>query len=126
MYERLLLESGKVFVGRSVSSIGANVVDDSQAITIPVHLEGLAVIVEVVTPSEFVPDVSLQISVTVRNDGEDDHLSVKLTNTDTGTVLIDYTNPSVTPSGLTWVYTMTITLTQETDFHGLVEVGHVE
>lgn len=127
MYEKMLLESGKVFIGSRVSGIGANIVDDTENITIPVLIpEGEAVIVEIGVPSSFTPGVQFEISIMVRNDGYDDHLFIKLTNTDTGDVLIDYTNPMITTTGQLWVYYYNALLTQITDFHGLVEVGHVE
>lgn len=127
MYESLLLESGKVFMGSRVSGIGADVVDDTMNITIPVLIqEGLAVIVSVVAPDSFTPGVPFDIAITVRNDGGDDNLFIKFTNTDTQEVLIDYMNPMITTTGQLWIYYYQALFTQTTDFHGLIKAGHVE
>jgi len=127
MYESILLESGKVFVGSRVSGIGANVVDDSRTITIPVLIsEGKATIMYITKPDTFTPGVPFNINIQLRNDGGDDKLVVVIKNTDTGDVLVDYTSISIVPSGLGWSKAFSITLTQTTDFHGLIEAGHVE
>jgi len=127
MYESILLESGKVFLGKRVSGIGANVIDDSRDITIAVVGEGKALIISVAIPSSFTPGKSFRISPKVKNDGESDTLFMGLTNTDTGEVLKD---PNIytfhTASGGIWTQDWDITLTQTTDFHGRIDVGHVK
>ena len=127
MYERLLLESGKFFIGRR-SGIGAKVVDDTEDFTIAVSLpppeEGKATIVSITKPSTFTPGVSFHIKPKMRNDGGDDKLYVKLIDKDTGSVLKDYTSPTIL-SGNIWEHDMIVTLTQTTDFHGKIEAGHI-
>jgi len=128
MYESILLESGKVFIGRR-SGIGAKVVDDTEDFTIPVYIpkpkEGKATIISISKPSTFTPGVSFHIKPKMRNDGGDDNLYVKLIDKDTGSVLKDYTSPTIL-SGNTWEHDMIVTITQETDFHGRIDAGHIE
>ena len=126
MYEKILLESGKVFRGRCVSSIGANVVDDTEIVTIPVFIpEGVAEIVSVDAPSSFTPGVAFDISVVIRNVGTyADTLFIRFSDNDTGTVY-GFTTVDVEP-GASAPFTITITLVQETNFNCLIEAGHVE
>ena len=127
MYENILLESGKVFRGSGVSSVGGKVVDDSQTITIIAAGHGMADIVNVDAPDEFVPDVQSTMHVTLENIGSfADNLFVKLTNVDTGVVLKDLMSPEPIPPGNANRQEMLVTLSQVTDFHGLIEAGHVE
>ena len=127
MYESLLLESGKFFIGRR-SGIGAKVVDDTKDFTISVSLpppeEGKATIISISKPSTFTSGVSFHIKSNVRNDGGDDNLYVKLIDKDTGSVLKDYTSPTIS-SGNIWEHDMIVTITKETDFHGTIEAGHI-
>jgi len=127
MYERLLLESGKVFKGRRVSGIAGNVVDDTEDITIPVIGEGKATIVEIKKPDNFTPGVQFRISPKVKNDGESDTLFMGLYDADTGECLKD---PNIytfyTSKGTYWIQDWDIILDKTTDFHGTVKVGHVK
>jgi len=115
---------------RLVSFIGAKVVDDTEAFTIPVSLpppppeEGSATIISIYKSSTFTPGESFQVKPKVRNDGDDDTLFVRLINTDTGSTLKESTH--YTSSGATWEQSWTVIITQETDFHGRVEAGHEE
>ena len=102
-----------------------NVVDDFETGTIPVVAQGKAYLIEVIVPPNFTPNVDFHMKSRTRNDGGDDYLFVKLTNTDTGAVLKNYTNPWITQSGGTWEHDMIVTLDQTTAFNWLVEVGHV-
>jgi len=124
MYERLLLESGKVFDGSRISSIGAKVIDDTQDITIPVIGEGKAVILEVIAPSNFTPDVAFVISVEIRNDGEDDYMFIIIKDRYTGDIVAE--KEVYVTKGKGWLWLAPVTLIQTTDFHGTVMVGHVE
>lgn len=125
MYERLLLESGRLFRGKP-SGIGANVVDDTRTITIPVLIpEGEAKIAAVNFPDQFIPGVRFDIIVAITNVGTyPDTLFIRLTNTDTGDVL-GYDTLTLIPGG-TLPSTFRITLVQEDDFNCLIEAGHVE
>ena len=87
-------------------------------------LEGKATITEFDAPSEFKPGVSFTVTVRIRNDGGDDTLYIRLKNKDTGAVLKDVSH--AIPSGDQWRYAMTLNITQTTDFHGRIEVGHIE
>jgi len=126
MYENILLESGKVFRGRNVSSIGGKVVDDSQNITIIAAGYGEASIVDVFYPSAFVPGMEFPIAVQIKNTGNfDAPLFIRITDVDTSTVI----NEAIitVPAGVTAPpFTFLVTLTQITDFHGLIEAGHTE
>lgn len=125
MYEKLLLESGNEFVGSCVSGIGVNVVDDTETILIPVLIpEGKAVIVGVYAPSSFISGVPFTILIAIRNDGGSDDLFIRVTNIDTGEIILRFV--LFVPSGVIDGRGADVTLVQETDFNGLIEVGHVE
>ncbi|GAH67916.1 unnamed protein product [marine sediment metagenome] len=127
MYEKLLLESGKFFIGRR-SGIGAKVVDDTEDFTIPVSLppteEGKATIISITAPATFTSGVPFTIKPKIRNDGGDDKLYLRIIDKDTNTEL---KHGYITlAAGKEYVPTWSITLTQTTDFHGELEAGHVE
>ena len=127
MYENILLESGKVFRGSRISGVGGKVVDDEQNITITAAGHGMADIVNVDAPDVFVPDVQSTMHVTLKNIGSfAERLYVKLTNVDTGEVLKDFTSFDPVLPGNLYTQEMFILLSQITDFHGLIEAGHVE
>lgn len=88
--------------------------------------EGYATIVSIATPSTFTPGVQFRIRPTIRNDGAGDTLFVELTNTDTGAVFKPDPPEVYVSSGRNWVPSIWVTLTQTTDFHWLMEAGHVE
>lgn len=120
MFEKLIEQ-------RLVSAIGAKVVDDTQSITIPVHIppkEGKADLIYVDKPSNFTPGVSFGIDISVKNIGETDTIFARIINSDTGGVVKE---SSVSlAGGLTKLFTFNVVLVQTTEFHGLVEAGHVE
>ena len=110
---------------RLVGFIGAKIVDDTKEFTVSVSLpppEGKATITEFDAPSEFKPGVSFTVTVRIRNDGGDDTLYIRLKNKDTGAILKDVSH--AIPSGDQWRYAMILNITQTTDFHGRIEVGH--
>jgi len=118
---------------RLMHSIGAKVVDDTEDFTIPVSLppppppppeEGNATIISITKPSTFTPGESFNVTTKLRNDGGSDSLFVQLIDKDTGSIL-KYHSATVA-SGAILSHTMSITLTQTTDFHGKIEVGHIE
>jgi len=97
--------------------------------TVPVSTpgEGEADIVDVEAPDVFEPDVQFVMCVTVENTGSfADNLFVKLTNVDTGEVLQDMATTTPIEPGNTIEQMIFVTLSQVTDFHGLVEGGHLE
>jgi len=97
--------------------------------TVPVSTpgEGEADIVAVEAPDVFEPDVQFVMRVTVKNTGSfADNLFVKLTNVDTGEVLQDMATTTPIEPGNTIEQMIFVTLSQVTDFHGLVEGGHLE
>jgi len=123
----------QMFKNMQLSAIGAKVVDDTEDFTIPVAVvpEGKAVIVDIVSPSSFTPNVEFKINVRMRNDGGADYLYVKLIDTDTGSVLKDFTSlfkvePGAADHDWRWEQSMNVTLPQITDFHGRIEAGHIE
>jgi len=125
MYEKLLLESGKVFEGIR-SGIGENVVDHIEKFTVPVVGEGKATIVDIKKPDNFTPGVEFDIFPKVRNDGESDTLFMGLYDDDTGECLKSPdTYQFYTLKGNSWEQQWSVTLDQTTDFHGRVEAGHV-
>jgi len=123
MYENILLESGKVFRGSGVSSVGGKVVDDSQTVTILVTGEGIANILFVTVPDTFRPGVEFEVEIQVKNNGFGDDIFARLTNTGTGDIL-EERYVEIGGNG-TRTFTFPITLSQTTDFYGLVEVGHM-
>lgn len=123
MYERILLESGKVFEG-SRSGIGAKVIDDTQDFDIPVTGEGKAIILEVIAPSNFTPDVAFDISVEIYNEGWSDYMFISIKDRYTGELVAE--KEVWVAKGNGWLWIAPVTLTQTTDFYGRVEVGHVE
>lgn len=124
MFESMLLESGNVLRGRS--GIGAKVVDDTKDFTISVYIppppEGDAAITSVEAPSSFTPNVPFSIAVHLRNNGGEDWLFARLINKDTGNIIIE--DRRRIPSGSAWTWIISVTLPQNTDFHGKVEAGH--
>lgn len=122
--ESMLLESGKVFIGKCVSGIGAKIVDDSRTITIPVSIqEGKAEIVSVTVPPSFTPGVAFDVGFVIKNVSNfADDLFIRFTDTDTGRIIAEATLRL--SGGATEDWGINITLVQTTDFHGLVEVGH--
>ena len=126
MYENILLESGKVFRGSGVSSVGGKVVDDSQTITITAVGFGMADIVDVNYPPAFMPGMTIPILITIKNVGNfDDVLFIRLTNVDTGAILNE-ADINVAAGATIPPFLFNVTLDQITDFHGLVEAGHSE
>ena len=126
MYENILLESGKVFRGR-VSGVGGKVVDDSKTITITVTGEGAASIILVDAPDIFTPDVEFEMYVTYKNVGTfADKMFARLTDVDTGEVLKDMMPIYLMEPGDIREQQFLVTLSQTTDFHGRVDVGHEE
>lgn len=124
MFEKLLQESGNKFVGSRISGISGRTVDDEEIINIPVSTEGRAVIVNVYVPSGFTSGVPFFVGVVIRNDGWSDDLFIKVTNIDTGEVILRFV--MFVPGGAIDGRGDEVTLVQETDFNGLVEVGHIE
>jgi len=94
---------------------------------IPPPPEGKASIVSIYKPDKFMPGVEFHIKPKVRNDGGSDTLFMGLTNTDTGEVL---KHPDTytfhTASGGIWEQDWVVKLVQTTNFHGKINVGHVE
>lgn len=87
--------------------------------------EGEATIVSISKPETFTPNVEFRIRPTFTNVGDaGDTLFLKLTNRDTGAVLGE--QEIYVSAGRNWVPSIYITLTQKTDFHWLMEAGHVE
>lgn len=124
MYERILLESGKVFEGSGVSSIGGRVTDDYRDVTIPVLIpEGKADIVSVSVPSSFTPGVAFNVVVFIKNIGYTDDLFITFTDTDTGRLIAEVILRLA--GGATEDWGINMTLTQTTDFHGKIEAGHI-
>ena len=85
---------------------------------------GNATIISIAKPDVFTPNVEFRIIPTLRNDGTSDTLFVKLINVDTGVVLDE--QEIVVSAGRNWTPYLDVTLTQTTDFHGNIEVGHTE
>jgi hypothetical protein len=88
---------------------------------------GIADIVVVEYPSVFVPDVAFDVVVSLTNIGDfDDNLFIKITNVDTGELLdeVYYFVPAGTSILVPHVFTLT--LSQTTEFNGLIEGGHGE
>jgi len=85
--------------------------------------EGKAAIVGIVTPSEFMPGDTVNITTKIINQGVTDSLFIRLKNKDTGTSLADKTVTVL--ENKTYEWTTSIKITQTTDFHGLAEAGHV-
>jgi len=120
-----------LFENRRVAAIGAKVVDDTKDFNIPVYVppppppeEGKAFITSVVSPSSFTPNVSFDIVVRLRNDGGQDWIFARLINKDTGN-LIKEDRRDLTGYGTgAWTWIISVSLPQETDFHGRIEVGH--
>lgn len=125
MNQRMLLESGKVFEGRRVSGIGADVVDDTETVFVPVYTEGIAEIVSITKPDKFVPNVSFTVGVMIKNTSAfTDRLFARITNVDTGDVL-GVESLDLLPGAVSMPIPFPITLPQTTDFTGLVEAGHM-
>ena len=133
MYESLLLESGKVFIGSRVSGIAGRVVDDSRTITISVFIpEGKAEIVNIVYPATFTPGVAFDITVTVKNVGNyEDDMFVNIDNITPGyeaniasqfqRIAVGASKDFIIPVGTEYN-----PIVQEIDLIALIDVGHVE
>jgi len=120
----------RVGIGRS---IGANVVDATKEFTIKVKAapppppeEGKGAIVAIEAPTEFTPGDAIHIKIYVMNSGATDDIFVRFMNKDTG-YLIRQATATVNAGANFNPYPIdvAIQLTQTTDFHGVVEVGHV-
>lgn len=86
--------------------------------------EGEAAFIGVTAPSEFTPNIPFNIKVTVKNTGGTDSIFSRIRNQDTSEILKEH---SVTlDGGKQYVFTHTITLSQTTYFHCLIEIGHEE
>lgn len=119
----------QLFKNMQLSAIGAKVVDDTKDFTVPVYVapppppeEGKAVITKVEAPSTFTPNVPFNIVVHIRNDGGEDSIFAGLSNRDTGNPIKD--EDRYMSDGETWKWTISLMLSQKTDFHGRVEAGH--
>jgi hypothetical protein len=82
-----------------------------------------AEILAVNTPDRFSPGVEFLVEILVRNNGEVDDIFARLTNTDTSEIL-EERYVEIGSQG-TRTFSFPVTLTQTTDFHGLVEAGHM-
>ena len=91
-----------------------------------VEESGKATITSISKPATFTPGVTFKITTRARNDGGSDNLFIQLVNKDTDAIIKKYTSPGLIPPGGEHAYTMVITLTQTTDFHGRIEAGHIE
>lgn len=87
-------------------------------------VEGEAAFIWVTAPSEFTPYIPFDISVTVQNNGGTDDIFSRIINQDTGTVISELVEHVV--GGGQHVFVHTITLTQNTYFHCLIQIGHEE
>lgn len=86
--------------------------------------EGKAVIVMVYKPPNFIPNKAFGMSVRAENEGGSDLMFARITNIDTGEIIVERVIFVLGGNG--WDCPCFVTLTQTTDFHGRVEVGHVE
>jgi hypothetical protein len=127
MYGNVLLNSGRI-IG-SIS--GSKIVDDERNVTIQaVQPEGRAAFLALGYPDRFTPGVEFEIIAVVKNDDDAPgpaYIFVRLRDSDTGNILWDETTPVIIPQGVLIppsVSTIKLTLTQTTDFHGIVEIGH--
>lgn len=89
----------------------------------PPSEEGKAAIVSIIAPSEFTPGDTVNITTKILNQGYTDSLFTRLKNKDTGTSLADKTVTVLENKTYDWI--TSIKITQTTDFHGLIEAGHV-
>lgn len=129
MYGNMLLNSGRI-----IGSVGGSkIVDDERNVTIlAVQPEGRAVFVTLGYPDRFTPGESFKIYAVVKNDDNAPgpaYIFVRLRDSDTGNILWDETTPVIIPQGVLIppsVSTIELTLTQTTDFHGIIEIGHVK
>ena len=86
--------------------------------------EGKAVITNVARPETFEPNKQFTVSVTIRNDGDDDYFFVRILNRYTNQNLSEI-RLHLTP-GSSYTTAHRITLAQKTAFSGRVEAGHEE
>lgn len=86
--------------------------------------EGEATFINVAAPSEFTPNVPFNISVTVKNVGGTDDIFSRIYNQDNNQLLSEKVENIV--AGGQHVFVHTITLSQTTVFHGLIQIGHEE
>ena len=86
--------------------------------------EGDASIVSVDAPSEFVPGVKFEVDIKVKNNGHTDDIFARLKDVDTGKVVKE--GSVEIGQGSSTIFALPVILDKTTDFHGLVEVGHVE
>lgn len=87
-------------------------------------VEGEASFIWVTAPSEFTPNVPFNIDVTVKNIGGTDDIFSRIRNQDTTEILSELSIGI--PGGGQHVFRHTITLSQTTIFHCLIEIGHEE
>jgi hypothetical protein len=144
MFEAAIERVSEIFERMSIGmGIGANVVDDSKTFTITVKAvvippptpptppptpppaeEGKGAIVSVTAPSSFTPGDTVDLIIRIINNGGTDDMFIRVKNKDTGAVIADRKTVKVAAGGSD-VWVPSIKITQTTDFHGTVEVGHV-
>jgi len=113
----------QMFEKKLVSAVGGKVVDDSRNFTILVSTpEGKAAFVSVTYPNRFTPNVPFNLVVKIMNTGGEDWIFARLINRDTGATVKD--DRKFLAAGSTETWNWTITLSQETDFHAGLEIGH--
>jgi len=96
-------------------------------ILVPVE-EGEASFIWVTAPPEFTPNVPFNIDVTVKNIGGTDDIFSRIVNQDTGNGPPQTLSEKVEniAGGGQHVFSHTITLSQTTYFHCLIQIGHDE
>jgi len=87
--------------------------------------EGKATIVQIIRPATFTPNVQFDIRPRMKNIGAEDIFWVRLINTGTGKVLKETTRTTPEEPGGLWTSPMYLTLTQTTDFHAMIQFGHL-
>lgn len=87
-------------------------------------VEGEAAFIWVTAPSEFTPNVPFDIEVTVKNVGGTDDIFSRIWNQDTNQILSEKVKTIV--GGGQHVFVHTITLSQTTYFHCIIQIGHEE
>ena len=110
--------------------LGMPISDETKEFTVPVYVptppeEGMAVITKLEVPDSFVPGTDVPFMALVKNTGGDDDFFFRIVNTDTGDIVCS--TSSHLRSGRTWeIPALKCRITQETDFHGRAEAGHIE
>jgi len=113
----------QLFEEKMVSAVGGKVVDDSRNFTILVSIPaGKADFVSVSYPNRFTPNVPFTIVVNLKNNGGEDWIFARLINRDTGVTVKDERKFLAAGGTATWNWS--ITLSQGTDFHAGLEIGH--